>query len=408
MKTPYIVISHERLLNAAEGLINSKRLKGYDVEVRTVNDIIQAYPGPEGAWISIRAYLEALIVEEDISSGCLLLIGDGSLVPGFPQTYLGNTFESDSYYTILGREITPILATGRLSSNDPEVIGHICDALLNYPQATIKDYEAKRIVLTGWIPRDFQAKHYWRDPGWSCTREIDKSRYHVSFRFENDETIIGQTSTLGDGDNRRSIWRVADTSKQDLITSIERGSLIVRYNGHGADTCWTNIGITGEPEQNFCCSDVTDLAQTHLLPFVISLACHTGDITPFQSFAETWQSQLKAIGVYAADEPGNTAWDDQIFQRILKEVFTGKSTQIGIILDKAIKKIYHDFKNSPEISEECLIKLPRMFRYFGDPDTEILVRKRSRIYAIMKDLLYLLLRILGINPIKIMGCIEQD
>ncbi len=412
----YFIITTDRLKDSLAEFAATKRSKGYSVQLLTCDQVRAAGPGTDTFSDSLRQFLRRQIDKSGAAGpGFLLLVGDYDSIPGYPLAWGDLHYESDSYYSIFeDSQVVPLLATGRISTNDADEVENICEMLMNYPHQEM-DECLKKIIMTGFIPRGLDATdcYYWEDAGWQCLKEIDLSHYKAVLRLENDRDIIGQEGgVLGDGDDRREIWRVAGTDKADLSRSIDEGAFIVRYLGHGIDHAWINAGkkdtLSADPPVNesFNIPDIENLNNNLKLPFVISAACNTGDITPFVSFAEKWQRDLKAVGIFAADEPTKSAWNDKITQRILNRIFCSYDRRAGIILNNAMMDLYNDFTGTGIINESFLIQMPRIYRYFGDPDTGLPVQRRNFFRVIFKNILYSFARLFGCNPMKFMDCLE--
>ncbi len=66
----------------------------------------------------------------------------------------------------------------------------------------------------------------------------------------------------------------------DVTNSVETGTSIINYTGHGSSTSW---GTTG-----FSSSSVANLTNGNKLPWIVSVACYNGEFNTGTCFAEAW------------------------------------------------------------------------------------------------------------------------
>ncbi|RLG43001.1 MAG: hypothetical protein DRN81_07415, partial [Thermoproteota archaeon] len=358
----YIIITRDRFKDSLEKLIDRKRRRGYDVSVVTCEHLQDQYQS-YNLHSAIRLYVLNQL-NECTDRSCLLLVGDRDEVPGYPlvNPRTKKSFDSDFYYSMTTDTTpAPALLTGRISSNDPDNIKEICELLCEYPGDRGRHWLG-RVILTGWVPRgpDASEQSLNDDPGWQCVKEIGDF-YEIDKQFEDDFRIIDRL--------RRCIWEIDGRTVDTLIQSIEKGAVIVRYNGHGSVSAWGNIGRN----EAFTVNHVKNLNVGGKTPLVLSMCCLTGDVETAESFAEAWQRNLKAIGVLGFDEPALTKCFDNLTIFIFREIVTHRTRRIGEIIKNAIRRQY---VQRPDCYDSTTIK---MLRYFGDPDTLLPIPRRSRL-----------------------------
>jgi hypothetical protein len=293
----------------------------------------------------------------------LLLVGDNWTVPGYPcyDRHLSPPirFDSDAYYSVPKNARVPTVATGRISSDDPDTVRRVCETLVAYP-ADLSSRWRQTVVLTGWIPREPGDPNYPKDAAVECLRE---AAHYLTCRFEFEK------SGIADRDRR---WHADDSTVQGLINRINSGAAIVRYLGHGNSGSWGNIG----QNENFTCRDMDRVHTGARLPLVLSLTCGTGDLAASPSLAEKWQETCKAIGVWASDAVADSYFLDRVSQAILHEIVTVRERCIGRILLRALAQVQRYAYQAPSV--EHFLKTTWMFRYLGDPDTALAIPEPRR------------------------------
>jgi|WetSurMetagenome_2_1015567.scaffolds.fasta_scaffold77826_2 hypothetical protein len=346
MSNIYLIVTPNNLFPGLSKLISQKKSRGYEIKTLYIESL-----GKDPNKIRQKVL--------EIQPKCLLLVGDFDTTPGFPLNDGTENFSSDAYYSISSDNIiVPQIPTGRLSSNKLEEIKSICDKLVSYPADTDLWWR-RRTILTGWIPRG--PEHLGtpggdEDAGWQCLREIG-AYYDIIMEFEYDKDNEFCTPQSIDK------WGVLDSSKASLISAIEKGAVIIRYNGHGSNDSWSNIGIKNQNiDESFGINDIKKLNVGNKLPLVISASCLTGQISKNPSFAEAWQIYGKAIGIFASDVISATFWDDRFTQAFYDAVITNQDRRVGDALINAMKLLIVRYPNADKNTF-------RKFRYLGDPDT---------------------------------------
>jgi hypothetical protein len=142
-------------------------------------------------------------------------------------------------------------------------------------------------------------------------------------------------------------------ARSTLITSLNQGSLLVNYVGHGSVEVMRGM---------FSSDDARSLTNGSRLPFIVSMTCLNGffhDVYT-ESLAEALlkAEQGGAVAVWASSaltEPGQQAVMDRELMRLL---FNGGSLTLGEAANKAKTTI-----TDPDIRRTWIL--------FGDPTTRL-------------------------------------
>ncbi len=362
MNVKYLIVTPKDLKDSLLSLVQQKQRLGYNVVIKEVED----FGGSSPNYILMREYIRSQQPE------MLLLVGDYDKTPGYPLTrswgqgsqVQSYTYYSDVFYTMDDDQVVPDIPTGRLSTNDPNILRNICHTLLAYPNDPCQSWR-HRAILTGWTPRGPENPNWKCDAGYQCIEEIG-SYFEPIMEFE----YVHSHSEI-----RKTLWGTRDSSEDSLKQAINKGALIIRYLAHGHEYGWANIGGAYNSRDDIQLTDVRNLRlgryniggrteENWKLPLVISAACLTGRIER-RSFAEEWQIYLKAIGVFAADQESSTYWNDRITQRMFHQIVSRQKKRIGDIFISAMKQLYKECDRNDEFDHHTY----RMYRYLGDPDT---------------------------------------
>ena len=350
----YLVIIPNLLRRAITSLVQQKQARGYRVIEKKVEDF-GSPPNP----LQMRSY----VLQQN--PRMLLLVGDYDKTPGYPirRQYAadGDTVDyiSDAYFSMRSGDRVPRVPTGRLSSNSVTELRSICDLLVRYPVSRDPSWR-RRVILCGWIPNATRDEDP-EDGGWGCLSEIGHA-FEPLFEFEH---------AYRDSDEQRDKWRAWNSSKRLLKQAIEQGALVVRYLGHGSTRDWGNVGLNNYvTDEAFDANDVRNLNVGDQVPLVISAACLTGQIRQSHSFAEVWQKNGKAIGIFAAAQPSATYWNNRFSPRVFNRLVSVQDRRIGDILLEAMKQLDRDFDSRISGKLRWFFRhTTRMYRYLGDPDT---------------------------------------
>ena len=92
-------------------------------------------------------------------------------------------------------------------------------------------------------------------------------------------------------------------SSSDVSTAVNNGTGLINYTGHGSSTSW---GTTG-----FSNSDVNNLTNGDLLPWIISVACNNGEFNRSggDCFAEAWVKKENGGAVMFLGATISQPWD---------------------------------------------------------------------------------------------------
>jgi len=252
--------------------------QGYNVTVNAVSS------GTSAA--AIKTYIQGLYGGAN-SPDYILLVGDTNTIPSWTGGGTGSP-DTDLPYGCMDSDYLPEIPFGR------------------FPVRTTGQLEA---IVTKTI--DLESGN-WADPEYAerACFMASVDNYEISEGTHN--YVIGTHLTAA-GITCDKLYQVtygADT--QDVRDSFNGGRVYGIYSGHGGSTSWAD----GPP---FSQSDVNNLTNYQMYPFVCSFACVTGDYENYdECFVETW---IRAPGKGAATMYGssvNSYWtEDDILERVL-------------------------------------------------------------------------------------------
>jgi len=211
----------------------------------------------------------------------VLLVGDENEV--VPAEYYGSAADP-TYATVAGGDNYPDLFVGRFSANNSSQAATQAKRTVDYEKNPTRAYWATKGLG---IASQYGPGHY---------NEYDST--HMNY-IRND--LLGFTYTQVD-----KLYGAGATAAQ-VSAALNNGRSIINYCGHGDITYW---GTTG-----FSNSDVNNLNNQNMLPFIISVACFNGYFNDgYTCFGEAWLratngiNPIGAVGAYMSSV--SQYWDE--------------------------------------------------------------------------------------------------
>jgi hypothetical protein len=248
-----LIICPTTMMSAMQPFVNWKNKMGQFTEIVDVSTI--------GATATdIKTYVEGYYNLQGLTF--LLIVGDGPQIPPYPSA----SGDSDpAYGYITGGDSYAEVLVGRFSAEN--II-----ELQTQVQRSL-DYEMNPDPLGEWYHK---AVCIGSDQGPGDDNEMDfeherniRTDYLGYFYTEADELYDGSQGGMDAQGN---------PDPSDLVASINDGRSVITYTGHGSSS---SLGTTG-----FGASDVSDLTNSSMLPYIWSVACVNGDFNSGTCLAE--------------------------------------------------------------------------------------------------------------------------
>ncbi len=363
-----VIVTAEPFLSAAERLAEHRRSQGLEVSVVLQEQVFNEFSGSVPDARAVRDYMAFLYGRTNVSDllpQYLLLFGDGHYdyrgKSGF-QNPLGNhvfpfeteeslstdgSYTSDDYFGLLDPDegiwrfvgIYNVsqerldIGIGRLPVQTASEANMMVDKLIRYDDpATFGTWRTTYTAVADDGPTGLSAQQ--NDADLHLTN-IDQVVQHIAddvYPAININKIYGETyeRVFLNG------YRIPD-ARRDILDSIERGTLVFNYSGHGGPDGLAQEAI-------FTREDASSLSNGDLLPVVITATCSFGwwDLKEEQSGAEVMllNPQGGAIALLtsvrlAYTDPGQTSLNAGLNRALNVEMFTsadGQPRRLGDIL----------------------------------------------------------------------------
>ena len=250
-----LIITYDEFRDNMQEYVDWKTLQGIPTEIVNVSTI--------GDADDIKLFIKEYYFDFDLSF--VLLVGDSEQVP---TNIIGGGAASDNKYAyIVGDDHYPEVLIGRFSAQNNTQIQTIINRSIKYEKNPKMDVDWFN-VSTGIAsndPRIGDDDEY----DWQHMRNIRNKLMNYTY-FRIDEFYDG--SQGGEDES-------GDPTEEMVINAFNEGRSIINYCGHGNPAKWFTT--------DFSVSDINDLENDNMLPFVVCVACRNGQFQDYDdSFCE--------------------------------------------------------------------------------------------------------------------------
>ena len=325
----YIIITHPDFLSSAQRLANyrSSNLKGYsDPRVKIVNvmDIYNEFSfgllNPNALQLFVKYAFENwqspapayITLMGDLSSDYRKILPNSrnNFIPSIPYHSIiyGQASSDNQIVTVVGNDLVPELAIGRISCETAEEADFLVERILNYPADFNKEWKQNVLLLS------------------SGLTAADENQ----FKFNDRNMILANSYVEPEGIKSSKVFRYANKPEYiqyqgegpDIRREIDKGTVIVNYYGHGGGFQWDLV---------FTDDDIRALNNGNKLPFVISVTCYTAHYDNQEIFGEIFNSEPDKGSIAFFGSSGVTFWPTtaNFNQDLFREIFRNKKYVIG-------------------------------------------------------------------------------
>ncbi|MFW6019503.1 MAG: C25 family cysteine peptidase [Bacteroidales bacterium] len=251
-----LVFTHQDFVQAIKPFVKWKNEIGIPAKLIRIDTV------GNGSAQDIKNYISNYYQNHNLTF--VLLVGDDAYVP----THNLTAGHSDNAYGYLeGNDSYPEVITGRFSAEDTQHVHTMVERTIAY--------ESGLPNSSDWMNTSLGLSS---DQGPGDNNEMDYEHIrnlHTDLQgytyIELLEMFDG--SQGGDDDPGNPTASMVSQSVNDGLGNI-------LYTGHGSTTSWSSSGFSN--------SDIDQLTNTEMWPFIWSVACINGDFVGNTSFAESW------------------------------------------------------------------------------------------------------------------------
>ena len=241
---------------------------------------------------TIKNYIQGLWGGPN-SPDYVLLVGDTDTIPEWEGGGVGSP-DTDLPYACMdgGDDWYPDIAIGRFPVRSTSQLQAIIDKTLYYEDGPLADpdYVNRAVFMAS------------------------EDNYTVSEGTHN--WVIDNYMDPNDIVSDKLYSHTYDATTQQVRNAFNDGRFFGIYSGHGSTTSWAD----GPP---FSQSDVNNLTNGDMYPFVCSFACVTGSYTLTECFTETWirAANKGALAIYGSSVNSYWTEDDVLEKRLFDAIY---------------------------------------------------------------------------------------
>ncbi|MCQ1534794.1 hypothetical protein FTO70_03620 [Methanosarcina sp. KYL-1] len=327
----YVIVTTRALETAVGPLLTAKTGWPYYARVALTDDIRTEFPSTS-LKESIKAFITWATNNWRVPPRFVVLAGDSDVIPMHIYDRGGNTYASDHYYADISGDLVPELTVSRIPTSDAAQLKSVCEQLSRYGNYRGGDWGG------------------WQNRVMLCA--------YQSSTYENTcDEIYGRIN------NRFSAIRryAKDTSKSDVVKTMNDGVLIALYRGHGSKTAWSSSNGLNS-------TDVSGLTNSSHPPFVLNVCCQNGwvDDNSLETIAEAFVRRRKAVAVFASSRNSWTYPNNDFAKYMFDAVMTGKCQSPASIIRYAKTKMVQNHGTSSAHLDNTV-----MYNLFGDPTADV-------------------------------------
>jgi hypothetical protein len=299
-----LIITADMFEPALGPLVDWKTLKGYHTKVATLSETGSTKE-------QITAYIENEYLSGEVPPTWALLVGDTNTIPCY--TGSGSGTATDLYFgTFTGGDYLPEVHVGRFPVRTLDHINTMVEKVVDF----------EKLILANGI--DFFNVATWIASSDMGAMAEDTHEYVIANYFPDEMEHIRIYERLGG-------------STQDIRDAVNGGTVICNYSGHGYTGGWGCVP--------FSQTDVRNLSNLDMYPFVISNACVTGTYNNTECYGETWVLVPDKGATTHWGSSANTLWDqDDILEKRLWQAFWQESYySLGGMCDDALFGVWEHY-----------------------------------------------------------------
>jgi len=319
----YVIITPPALETAVDPLLKAKQGWPHYGSVALTTDVQAEFPAAD-LKESIRAFIVWAWANWSCPPRFVVLAGDTDVIP---MHYYG-IYASDHYYTDTGSSLAPELSVARIPTSNAVQLKEACQHLAKYGSLRSGDWGGwqNKVMLCAYQSSTYET---------TCDQVYDK----IKSRFT-------------------TIKRYAkDTTKNDVMTTMNNGVLLAMYRGHGGEQEWSS----GNGLKN---ADVATLDNASHPPFVLNICCQNGhvDDNSLETITEAFIRRKKSVAVFASSRNSWTFPNNDFTQYLFDAIMSGGCQTPAAIIQYAKTKMVLNHSTSSYHMDNV-----KMYNLFGDP-----------------------------------------
>ncbi len=369
-----LIITPAQFVEALQPYVNWKIKNGYPTTVVTLETV-----GSTNT--AVKNYITSFYNEHNLAF--VVIVGDGNLFPYFTKD--GEI--SDNFYTeIVGNDEVPDIILGKISA---ENVTHVTTQVNKFIQ-----YEENPAVTTHFD--QFLGIGSSEGPG-------EENEYDYQHIRNIDNKLQAFTYTGGyelfEG-SQGGLDASGNPTAANVSAAVNAGVGIITYCGHGDVTLWATT--------NFNNTNIGNLTNYNMLPFIISVACLNGSYVNNTCFAEAWLRATKngqptgAVSTVMStmSQPWNPPMcgQDEMIRLLTGAENTPVKRTYGGIVFNGLAKMHDVYPTSSSQGLQTM----RTWVIFGDPTLQVRTATPQELTVTHAEQMFA-----GVTQLQVMSPVED-
>ncbi len=314
--------------------------RGFDVTMVRCSEI----PGGCGSTTSVKAYIQDAYDNWPVPPSYVLLVGDTNTIATWSGPTIGTS--TDLYYGTMDgtSDWHPDIGRGRFPVRSPQQTTYMVDKYLAYAD------------LTGQEP-------WVKEASFPATCDLytvaEGTHNYVIDTYTAPKGYTGHFPNDPQPGGDKLYCITYDATRTDLIEAFNNGRWAIIYSGHGSHSGW---------EMSFTSTDVQNLTNYGIFPFVASHACVSGDFGQTEVFGETWVLQQNKGALVYWGSSTNSFWDeDDVLERAMFDSLfseTEAQADVAAMTDDGLAAVEAAYPSSARYYRET-------YNVLGDPAVKL-------------------------------------
>jgi hypothetical protein len=342
-----LIITTDSFVSALEPFVDWKTLKGYHPTVVTT--------GTTGTTKElIKAYIQNAYDTWPIPPTWVLLVGDTNTIPNWTGTACST--ETDLYYCTLdgGSDYLPEIAIGRFPARTVTDVNTMVE----------KTVDMEKLVLANGTAHTNRV-------AWLAASDLSGFA-----EYTHEYCISTWFGPLAMQSIR--IYERQGGTTQNAIDALNLGIALNIYSGHGADYSWSSIP--------FSQTNIRNLTNLDMYPFVCSHACETGSYGLTECFGETWVITPNKGGLAFWGASNLSYWDedDILERRAWDHYFSDPTYDLGTYCHLGLLEVYTYYSGGGRSRYYF-----EFYNLLGDPSADIWVTPPNAMTATHPEVVFI-------------------
>ena len=372
LSADYLIITHGKFVEVAQRLAAFRssylpRITNPRINIVDIQDIYDEFSYGLLNPVAVKKFIQYVFYNwQPPAVSYVVLLGDMSfdyrgIYVGSRPIYIpsitihspeyGQAPSDNEFVCVVGNDIVPDIAIGRLSCETVEEGNILVDKIMNYPADNSKNWKENVLLISSGL----------------------NAQDELQFGFNDENLILDDDYIQPNGFTSAKVFRYPNKPRHipfqgegpRIREEFNRGAILANYYGHGGGAQWDLV---------FTNDDIYQLNNNSKLPVIVSVTCYTAHFDNQDVFGEKFNKVPGKGSLSFFGSSGLTWWQAgvAINKVIFNEIFNKRNYVFGLAVLKAKQSVSSSGFMGTQISLLTLLGDPAVELAFPKyPDFEI-------------------------------------